>query len=246
MPPVHGVLTHPVRTPSVLNIQYWTLLSNKKYQSWAHSKIAVKRNKKVGAFCIIAKVIVASPFRHKGLTIFRIFACHWSSNSLSLCLVVVDAKLKNCRVYSSEKSFLQIQRKKYLHCTPCTVYKHKPYSFLLQFTRRENAWFGCRCAARIPPYDCWLSGDDGAVFFWGGERIRSLSQIWEMKNYFLAIFWWAAGWRLHGLILRGPWEILGEKKGKEKYNTVHGAVHILIYCIVQYCTAHISKGKIYM
>ena len=176
---------------------------------------------------------MATPFRHKGLTIFRIFACHWSSNSLSLCLVVVDAKLINCRVYSSEKSFLQIQRKKYLHCTPCTVYKHKPYSFLLQFTRRENVWFGCRYAARIPLSDCWLSGDDGAVL-WGGERRRSLSQIWEMKNYFLAIFWWAAGWRLHGLILRGPWEIWGKKKGKEKYNTVHGTVHILIYCTVQY------------
>ena len=214
MPPVHGVLTHPVRTPSVLNIQYWTLLSNKKYQSWAHSKIAVKRNKKVGAFCIIAKVIVASPFRHKGLTIFRIFACHWSSNSLSLCLVVVDAKLKNCRVYSSEKSFLQIQRKKYLHCTPCTVYKHKPYSFLLQFTRRENVWFGCRYAARIPLSDCWLSGDDGAVL-WGGEKTIFISNLGNEELFschFLMSCWVAPAWPHIKRALRD----IGGKEGKRK------------------------------
>ena len=53
------------------------------------------------AYSIMAKFVVTNQFRHRGLNIFRIFACHWSSNMLSHFRVVVASKLKKLRVPSS-------------------------------------------------------------------------------------------------------------------------------------------------
>ena len=55
---------------------------------------------KVVGFCIFTVFVVATPFRHRNLNIFRIFS--WPEALLD-CHVVVVAKLKKCRVRSFEE-----------------------------------------------------------------------------------------------------------------------------------------------
>ena len=51
---------------------------------------------------------VATPFRHQVLYICCIFSGHCSSIKLLRCRIVVDAKLKNCRVLSAERIYSHI------------------------------------------------------------------------------------------------------------------------------------------
>ena len=51
-----------------------------------HSRDKVCRPKKLVDYCTMATFVVATPFRHRVLNTFRIFACHCSSTTLSLSL----------------------------------------------------------------------------------------------------------------------------------------------------------------
>ena len=56
-------------------------------------------SQKMVDYCIMSVFVIATPFRDGGLKIFRIFSCHWSSNSLLCCRC--REKLNNCRLPSS-------------------------------------------------------------------------------------------------------------------------------------------------
>ena len=61
---------------------------------------------KVVGFCTFTIFVVATPSRHQDLNIFRIFSCPWGSVTLSRYHIVVVAKLKYCRLPSSDNHYI--------------------------------------------------------------------------------------------------------------------------------------------
>ena len=91
----------------------------KKNQSWARDNTAATtwpcfQAKKTVDYCIMSIFIVATPFRHWGLQICRIFCCLWSSITLSRCSVV--AKLN--RIVACPQPAHSRQSKRHGHLRP--------------------------------------------------------------------------------------------------------------------------------
>ena len=54
-------------------------------------------------------ICLATPSGHRNLNIFQIFYGPWGSITLSRCRIVVVAKLKNCRVPSSDNNTVKLK-----------------------------------------------------------------------------------------------------------------------------------------
>ena len=81
---------------------------------------------KIVVYCIMLICIVATPFRLRGLDIFRIFSSQWNSTVLRCCVVVV-AKLKSVTVTCpalmlSIVFFMSVVHSTYTYKIPVLIY----------------------------------------------------------------------------------------------------------------------------
>ena len=83
--------------PSNLSCTIYNLISGTVCQSWACDYTAATTYSRFQAkqcrllmYYEYTVFIMASPFRHRGIKIFQIFVCHWSS--LTCCRLVVKQK----------------------------------------------------------------------------------------------------------------------------------------------------------
>ena len=108
--------------------QSWDKFPELGTRKFCRDNVTMLSGHKVVCICHFTIFVVASPSRHRGLTIFQNFSGPWLFlEALLRCRIVVVAKLKNCRMPSSANFVIRIQ----IDHIICFILKSNIYNYIM-------------------------------------------------------------------------------------------------------------------